>query len=488
MAIPKDLESNAFMEFLARYGPESNLKEAAAPTMVREIWGIIPDPWQDEVLERWWAGEPRMALAACHGPGKTAVGSWMAWGNLLTRFPQVVTATAPSKAQLEDALMKEMNVWGSRLPPRLRELYKITSTRVELIAAPEESFFTAATARAERPEGVQGKHADHVLVIIDEASGVPEQVFEASAGSMSHHNAQTVLLSNPTRTSGFFFDAFHRNQNLWWTRRISKDDSPRVTEEFADYIAAQYGRDSDAYRVRVEGEFPRTGTDTVVPYEIAAAAAERIIEPSFNEQPVWGVDPGRHGDDATGLVMRRGRVVTEVHEWQIPDLMQLAGAIKRKYDDAEQRPSRILIDEIGMGYGLLDRLREVGLPVKGINVSESPSQEDRFMRLRDELWWGVREWLEGMNVSLPETTGEAGSLSDKLLAELTAPTYAFSSSGKIKVEGKIDMKKRGHDSPNLADALCLTFAIGAAALRHGSRYGGERSSWNEPLKRNLKMV
>lgn len=481
-AIPAH-KNTAFLEFLDRYGvpagPEGGVK------LVQEVLGADPDDWQKDILLAYGEGERHISIAACHGPGKTAVAAWLVWIQLLTRFPQLSAATAPSKSQLEDALMKEINVWYDRMPKRLRDMYKLKTNRVEFIPAPADSFFTAATARAESPEALQGKHSDHVLLVVDEASGVPEAVFEAAIGSMSGRNATTVLLSNPTRSSGFFFNTHHKNRDLWYTKQIGIDDSPRVTQEMADLVAAQYGEDSNAYRIRVLGQFPIADEDTVVPYELAATAAERDVEAPTDEPTIWSVDPGRQGDPS-GFVERRGRVVTDLDEWNINDTMKLAGKIKAKYDEASRKPDQILIDEIGLGYGVLDRLRELGLPARGINVAESPSAEERFMRLRDELWWKTREWLEGLNVSLPSTRGDKAKLAEQLISELTAPTYDHTSSGKIKVEAKKDMKKRIGYSPNLADALVLSFAIGAATLRHGSSLRTQ-TSWKKPLKRGLKI-
>lgn len=480
--------SDIWPQFLDRYGPEAGVDGGIR--LVREVLNAEPDRWQRDVIAALREGERHISIRACHGPGKTAVAAWAAWDRLLVYLPQLTAATAPSKTQLEDALMKEMLIWHGRMKKWLRDLYSFKTYRIELKSAPAESFFTATTARAEAPEALQGKHSDNLLLIVDEASGVAEQVFEAGAGSMSSENATTLLLSNPTRTSGFFFDTHRKNSDLWRTFKVGIDDSPRVTESFREYIGSQYGFDSDAYRVRVLGEFPKADADTVIPYELAASACEREIPPSSTAPIVWGIDPARQGDDRTGMVARQGRIVTRVEEWEIPDLMVLAGKIKHMYDTAGvgERPEWILVDEIGMGYGLLDRLREVELPVRGVNVAESASAEDRYMRLRDELWWKVREWLSAMDVSLPATSGRRDDLNEKLLSELTTPKYKFESSGKLKVEAKSDMKKRGHKSPNLADALCLTFAVNPAALRHGSSAQYGRTSWKKPLRRKLKGI
>jgi len=160
--------------------------------------------------------------------------------------------------------------------------------------------------------------------------------------------------------------------------------------------------------------------------------------------------------------------------------MQLTGLIVEEWrlTHEHDRPSEILVDVIGLGAGVVDRLSELGLPVRGVNVGETAAISDRFMRLRDELWFRARDWLAEGSAKLADD--------DALIAELTAPKYKIESSGKVKVEAKDEMKKRGLRSPDLADAFCLTFAGGLDRKpdeqidRYRRRLrgsGGERSPW-----------
>src|SRR5690606_30683580 len=151
---------------------------------------------------------------------------------LLTRLPQETVATAPTSAQLAGALVPGVKMWGIRLPPALQELFDPKAQGIYLKASPSESYFEARTSRAESPEALQGIHSDNVLLIADEASGVPEQVFEAAIGSMSGEHATTLLIGNPVRTSGFFYDTFHKVKDRWFTTQVSYRDSTRVSAEF----------------------------------------------------------------------------------------------------------------------------------------------------------------------------------------------------------------------------------------------------------------
>jgi len=294
---------------------------------------------------------------------------------------------------------------------------------------------------------------------------------------MSGHNATTLLLSNPTRSSGTFFESQTRLSKSWWTRRWSCVDSPLVSAEFVDEMRERYGEDSNAFRIRVLGEFPMADDDTIIPFHLAESAIHRDIEITPDIRPIWGLDVARFGTDKTALCKRYGNVVTDIEAWQGLDLMQTVGRVMAEYDNLSPslRPSEILVDSIGVGGGVVDRLRELGAPVRGINVGEAPAMGKTYMNLRSELWFKTKAWLEDRSCKLPKN--------DQLLAELTGIRYAFTSAGKMKAESKDAMRKRGLKSPDLADALCLTMASDAATALSGASM-----SWNRSIKRNLKGI
>lgn len=462
------------------------------------------DPWQERVLRAYGRGERRISIRACHGPGKTFIAAVMIWHQMLTRFPQKTVATAPSKGQLEDALVAEVLVLYTKLPQVLQDLFEVKKNRIELRSAPDESFFSARTARAENPEALQGVHSTGaVLLVGDEASGIPDPIFEASAGSMSGDNATTLLLSNPVRTSGFFFDTHHKLADMWFTVHVSHKDSSRVSPDFATDIARRYGIDSNAYRIRVLGEFPKADDDTVIPFELIAAAQGRDVIARSNLVEVWGFDIARGGSDVSTLVRRNTmEVLPRMDSWHSYDTMVSAGTIKAAWDDtpAALRPRWILGDVIGWGAGVVDRLRELGLPVRGINVSETVAVDSKYRNLRAQLWFRGREWLEGRAVRLPlectpgiptcSSCREGGKRSDclhSLLAtELSWPKYKYTEAkGQIIVQPKDLIRKDHGASPNLADAFLLTFATDLATLIHGS---GGAAGATDTIRRNRVHV
>lgn len=444
---------------------------------VIEVLGGTPTPYQQEALQALARGERKMSIRSGHGTGKSTFASWAMLWFVMFKFPNKVVVTAPTTGQLFDALFAELKKWITEMPKTLQPLLNVKSDRVELIAAPSEAFISARTSRAETPEALAGVHSENVLLVVDEASGVPEPVFEAAAGSMSGHSATTLLLGNPTRSSGTFYESQTRMAGSWWVRRWSCLESPLVSDEFVEEIKLRYGEESNAFRIRVLGEFPLADDDTIIPIHLAEAARDRDIEVPQDTKPVWGLDVARFGTDKTALAKRTGPVITEIERWQGLDLMQTVGRVKAEYDAMpfSLRPTEILVDSIGLGAGVVDRLRELGLPVRGVNVSEAPSMGKTYQNLRTELIFKLRGWLEERGSKIPHD--------DQLIAELTSIRYSFGSSGKMKAESKDDMRRRGLSSPDLADAVCLTMASDAAtALGVGS------TSWGQPLRRNLKGV
>lgn len=477
------------VDFIKKYGPAAG--ESGPLRLVREVFRAKPDDWQADVLCDFGRGERSVAIRSAHGPGKTCVVAWAIWAMLLTRFPQKTIATAPTKGQLFDGLFTEVLAWGDKLPPELRDLYLMKGgNRIELIASPANSFFTARTARPETPEALQGIHSEHVLLVGDEASGIPEPIFEAGAGSMSGEHATTILLGNPIRSTGLFFDVFNKQLEGWkryHVRAASVDwptgiPSERVRPKFVREMAERYGEESNAYRTRVLGEFPKGDDDTVISFELVESARNREIETLDTMPYVWGIDVARFGSAINALVARNRRGVTRVDTWEGVDLMQTSGRIKAKWDALlpGDKPYCILIDVNGLGGGVVDRLTELGLPVRGINVGEAAAIKDRFLYLRDELWWRGREWLEQRDVMLPTGTMGKRDPVERMCKELTLPRYTYQSSGKIKVESKAELKKRGHASPDIADAFMLTMAEDISVLQSGySAFGG--AAWNEDL-------
>lgn len=455
-----------YEEFVQAYRDEPVL-------FVRNVLQAEPLPWQEQFLTLIAKGERRISIRAGHGVGKSTACAWALIWFMFTRMPQKSVCTAPTAGQLYDALFSELKHWCNKLPQPLRDTIDIFTDRIVQKGAPESSFISARTSSAERPEALAGVHSEHVLLICDEASAIPEAVFESAAGSMSGHEATTVLISNPTRNTGLFFRTHHQLSSDWKTMHVSCLDNPLVSTDFVNQIKATYGENSNAFRVRVLGEFALRDDDSLIAADLVDAAMSRDVALDTTQDLIYGVDVARFGSDRTVICKRRGNVVVELRHWSGEDLMSTVGRIVHEAN--ADKPAEICVDSIGLGGGVADRLRELGFNVRDVNVSESNALNQQAYRLRDELWLAAKDWLETRAVKIPKD--------DELRAELIGPTYSFASNGKIKVEGKSEMKKRGMRSPDLADSLCLTFAGQAAVV------GGRALKWiaGQPLQRRVSI-
>jgi len=420
---------------------------------VEDLLGVTPQDWQREVMSAVAKGQRRCSIRSGHGVGKSSCASWLMIWFLLTRYPVKIVVTAPTASQLFDALFAECKRWIKELPTPIKSLLEMKSDRIELGSSPTEAFISARTSRSESPESLAGVHADHVLLVVDEASGVPESVFEAAYGSMSGKDATTILLGNPTRSSGYFYETHTRLRDSWWTKQVSCLDSPLVSPDFIQEMELKYGAQSNAMKVRVYGEFPTAEDDTLISLHAVEQASKRKVEQPEGTPVVWGLDVARYGDDASVLCIRQGRHLMELHSWKKLSLMELSGRVLDLLNSADEPPEEILVDSIGLGAGVLDRLRELDISARGVNVSESPAMADRYANLRAELWDLTKQWFTE-EVQIPND--------DSLIADLTAPRYSFNSSGKMLVESKAETKKRLGRSTDFADSLVLTFASTAA--------------------------
>lgn len=431
--------------------------------------GAEPDEWQWEASGKL-AKSRRLSIRSGHGVGKTAFTAWAILWFMCCYFPCKIPATAPTSHQLSDILWAELAKWHRELRERAPELgdeLEWTGEKFFLKSHPQESFAVARTSRPENPEALQGFHSENILFLIDEASGVADEVFQVSEGALSSDGAFVLMAANPTRTQGYFYDSHHKMRGSWATMQVNGEECPRVSRRYIEDMAKKYGAESSIYRIRVRGDFAGS-PDGVIPLDLIQSAVGRDVRQSG--PMIWGLDVARFGDDLSALCKRHGNTMPEkVKTWGGKDTMQTAGLVKLEYDAATVKPTVIYVDSIGLGAGVVDRCKELGLPVYGVNVAETPAVRDQYARLRDELWFEARAWFERRDVRMAED--------EDLIGELTLPAFKVLSTGKKQVESKDDIKKRAA-SPDRADAFCLTFA-------NGSPKGLE---WKKPLKINTKFV
>ena len=425
----------------------------------REVWpgkGEQPEKWQSEA-SKLLVKHDRLAIRSGHGVGKTA---WLArriiwWG--MTRNPWKVGCTAPSSSQMYDALWSELSKWHSRMPDGLRERFVWSSDYFRLVEHPAQCFAVAKTARRETPDALAGLHSENMLYVIDESAGVDDVIFETARGAMSTKGAKTIMTGNPTRLSGYFYDAFHSNRAHWATMKVSCYDSRRTNVPEIEQWKEEYGEDSNFFRVRALGEFPTAEDDVIIPLHMVESAVNRDVSDVPSEE-VWGLDVARSGNDLCALAKRRGNVMPEpIRTWRADDSMVTVGKVKKEYDEAKVKPSLICVDAIGLGAPVADRLAEQGIPVQCINVSESHSSNDRYLRLRDEMWERAREWFYKRDCKIPKD--------EPFIGEISLIKWKPTSNGKMKVITKAEMKQDIGKSPDRSEAFCFTFMAGGGIMK-----------------------
>lgn len=463
-----------------------------------------PRQWQEKILreitthiqrnERVDMPEMfRLAVASGRGIGKSALVAWLIIWMLSTRLGSTIIVTANTEQQLRSRTWAELGKWLT-LGINSHWFTK-TATAIKPAAWFEEAlirdlkidtgyyYAQAQLWSEENPDAFAGIHSNYgVCLIMDEASGIPAPIYSVSEGFFSEPTTDRYwfCFSNPRRNTGPFYDCFHSNRSFWKNEQIDSRTVEGTDKELFQRMLEQYGEDSTVARVEVMGEFPRADDDTVIPMELVRAAIDRDVALTASEPILWGLDVARFGGDSSALCVRQGNTVFEITNFQSMDLMQLCGVVKNKYDDctAMERPQEILVDVIGLGAGVVDRLAEQNLPVRGVNVAEAPATKKNYLNLRAELWFKVKDWLAQRDCRLPND--------DELVSELAAPSYKYTSTGKIKIESKEEMKKRGIKSPDKADALALTMASTAASFGGGESFMGY--NFRKPVKSRIIRV
>src|SRR6478752_2822566 len=269
------------------------LKSKDCPLIfVRDVLGATPEPWQAEALEAVGRND-RVSIRSGHGVGKTTLEAWLILWFLLTRKNCKIPVAANSQDQLRDTIWREIAKWHRQLPDALKAMVDVQAERVVVVHDPEGAFAVRRTASKDNPEALQGFHAEHLLFLIDEASGIPDIVFEVGMGALSTPGAKVVMTGNPTRNSGMLFDSHHRLRERWHCMHVSCLTVPEAQGHIDD-IKSKYGDNTNAWRVRVLGEFPTADDETIIPLELVRAAVNRDVA-TLDYYPVWGLDVARFG-------------------------------------------------------------------------------------------------------------------------------------------------------------------------------------------------
>lgn len=440
--------------------------------MVREEFKAEPDTFQIKALRAFADPEQRrIAMLASKGPGKTTTLAWCILNFLgcygdKGNHPKGA-ATSVSEKNIDDNLWPEVSKWMMR-SEFFREAFVWTKNRIFAKDHPEDWFMSKRTwpksaDAQQQSETLAGLHADWLLFVLDESGGIPSAVMATAEAGLTAPWGKILQAGNPTTLSGPLYDAATRHRTMWKIIRINGDpDNPkrakRVPIEWAREQIKLYGRDNPWVIVNVFGRFPPGSLNTVLGVEEVQAAMNRygLIQGSnlAYSQRRLGVDVARFGDDRTVLFPRQGFWTTTPIELRKLDTVMIAGRVQlavRNWNVQVGREDDVVtfVDDTGhWGHGVIDNLKSVGFPAVGVNFS-SPGIDKRYKNRRAEMWLSMADWVR---------RGGALPPIDQLIPELTVPQYTFSGNQFILQE-KDQIKAELGYSPDLADALALTFAV-----------------------------
>jgi phage terminase large subunit len=441
---------------------------------IRAILGEQPWSIQTRIAEAV-RDNSYVAVPSCFGSGKDWIAArlaawWVATGG-------VCVITSNSFPQIRDIPWKEL-----REAHRKGGLPGKPSAGTDLRWEIEETgaFCIGRKPDDTDPEGLQGIHAARVLVIIDEANGVSAQLWEAVRGLVVNRASRILAIGNPYEPAGPFFEAC-RLPN-WHVIPISVFDTPNFTGEAVDPKATSALVDpywleerrkeglegTPWWQAKVLGQFPDTQSNAVIPLQWIELA--RVREPYTDAREWAGLDVARFGSDDSVLVEGNGNAPESVTIIHGQDTMAVAGM---GASFLQRRRGTLAVDVIGVGAGVVDRIREQRLPGRllDVNVADAPLRDpELLLNLRAQLWWDVRQQLDPQNSELSLARLDESHY-QRLRAELTAPTYRMTSSGKVQIESKEEMKARGLPSPDLADAFNLAIHARSRARHRVSTFG-----------------
>lgn len=452
---------------------------------IKDWFKVTPEPYQGDVLNDMFGPHEdsvtRIAMKSAHGVGKTTISAWAGWFYLITRTPSRVVCTAPVQAQLHDVLWPEYAKWWSKMPDGLKSQWRPSGAHIRNTDNPMEHFAVARTSN--RPENLQGFHHQHLLIQADEASGVPANVFEVIEGALSEaelegSEAFLMMTGNPNFTAGEFYQAFHKNKELYLRYTVSGDASTepsktcgkfyvsrRVTEKYRNTMRKKYGTTGGVYDVRVRGMFPMMDDHAVVPLEWAERASRVDLPPHFDKHAdPWTLvmDVARKGADETVLGHFRGGHMLKMKAWPKTSTEQCVDILYDAYNQINKvghKVDRIVVDEPGVGGGVIDSAKRAGLPIMSYNGGETmkadrdPDHDCRmFANRRSRDWWNVRLALERGATHIPDD--------EDLINQLASVQYDYNERERILVESKRKMRDRlGDDaSPDRADVLVMGLA------------------------------
>lgn len=471
-----------FSEFLSESIP---LWKKDPAIFMKEVLLFEPDEWQMRVAYDI-RDYPRVSVKSGQGVGKTGVeAALLLWFLVCFPYPRIV-ATAPTKQQLNDVLWSEVDKWMSN-SPLLPMLLKWTKTYVYMKGYEKRWFAVAKTAT--KPENMQGFHEDNMMFIVDEASGVADPIMEAITGTLTGENNKLLLMGNPTKTSGVFYESHTKDRALYRCHTVNAENVERAKKDNIKTLKRKYGADSNVVRVRVYGEFPEQDDDILIPIswieqainteisddtrkglgEYVDTQGNKIHEPDKLWRADIGCDVARFGDDKTVIGYRLNEMAKIYKKYNGQDTTWTASNIARLYKNMKEiykytGKVAVKVDDGGVGGGVVDQLRHFKRTEPELFKDMEIIPVNFGQPIKHKYYYDTTTYMMGNIKDLIAPFDEMGNnhkcelvLPDDsdLVGQLSCRKYNFVSNGKMKVESKKEMKERGLTSPDEADCLLL---------------------------------
>jgi len=416
-----------------------------------------------------WEDKKKISVKSGHGIGKSSIISIIIIRFLFCYYHAVIGCTAPTQIQMQDVLRKELALWKDRLPDWIKDLFEHTQNYLRVWESDWDKaarYARARTAAKEHPEALAWLHSDNLMIIADEASWVPDEIFETAMSAMTNPNFIFLMISNPTRLEWYFYKSFTDNADTFQTLSFNSEQSPIVDRWFVNNIVDDYGKDSDQYRVRVLWEFPKAWLiddkwwiPLFDPNEITFVSDEEASY-EVEEFDKLGIDPSWNGKDFTSFVARNNfyakRVAREQKSTEksiAQKTIQIQSLLPRLKDD------QIYYDNFWVGANVWTELAKEWLYARWVNVWNIADDSNTFLNKRAECYWRLKreckQWFK--------LIGNARERSDLLMIK-----YKRTTKGQIRIMDKTEMRKEFGKSPDDADALALTFRENPQRIRKNS--------------------
>jgi len=428
-----------------------------------ELLGVRPTWQQWQVLEAVQRGDKRIAVRSGQGPGKSMVSAIIGLWRLLNEEHKLLVV-APTMAQSKTVWLAQARklINNQSCHPGLKRFYQFSATNIGCFGRKAEDWGAMLYTASTSSEKVQGQHAKNMDVIFEEASGISAEIEEQYEGTMKNPNALWLKIGNPNTRSCKFFDCFHRDRHKWTTFAWNAEETPDsdwFSQKANLEMLEKYGRDSDVYRIRVLGEFPHSDPDCIMSIEDLEGCFDRgrFIELSgtVNSQGVldrqFGLDFARFGGDENVMYQRQGFAV---RNWKFWAHAEPSEAVRHAFSLQKSagwtnRGTLYVPDAGGMGQGVMHMFSEGEKRFYEFHTQRAAADSKTYDNALTEAAFGLRDLARAKKLYLPDD--------DLLVQQLTTRVYNMTKKGKICVEGKSDMKKRGFDSPDRAESLQMCY-------------------------------